>query len=393
MHALSYLDLIDGPTAESASTGTVDPRLALPIYAVRRPRSPAAIIALQISASCGCSPSAAGRISARWWSASPCSASSLSSVVIFAGKGWFDRHWARCGHCVLCWPDRPARRSARNLVAQTGAVQRHLPGLRSRAEMAAASPISCSTLLPFLAGAFYPRHRLPEERRRPSAASTSPTSPARGCAGLVRAGVAHVLLPPRTTIIVVPLLLWAAGRASCGSWRWATRARHPGRRGRGQRCRRRCTTWLPGVARHPRASPYRSTRASAYARNFPDGKRIYAQRLTVRRPARSTASSYMHFAPGLSRTTRPSACPTSAGERLCRPVHRRRRAVRHHRAQPGAGRDGVLQAICRCTIPYVIKDKPEDLRRAVRRRHLHRRPLSMPVRPRVTVAESNPDDR
>ena len=89
-----------------------------------------------------------------------------------------------------------------------GAVQRHLPGLRSDAEVAAARQLRA--LFPAVPGRrALSRRRLPQGAARASTASTSPTSWARACAGCPCCSRMYFFRPD--DLIMAPLLLWLAG--------------------------------------------------------------------------------------------------------------------------------------------------------------------------------------
>ena len=137
-------------------------------------------------------------------------------------------------------------------------------------------------------------------------------------------------------------------------------------------------TGNPSIA----VSPYKGI---AYARNFPDAARIYRS-VSPFGDLQVYSSSYMHFAPGLSDNAAfnlPDLPPnTYVGMYI-----------------DGDGPEGIMRSLGEeerdyffylpMFYPYVVKEKPEHLRRPVRRRHLDHAALAAGA-PHVTVAEINP---
>ncbi len=117
---------------------------------------------------------------------------------------------------------------------------------------------------------------------------------------------------------------------------------------------------MPAIA----VSPYKGV---AYARNFPDAKRIYRS-VSPFGDLQIYPSSYMHFAPGLSDNAAFNLpdLPANAYVGMYIDGEGRRASCascRRRRARP-------TSATCRCTTPMSLKADPDDLRRPVRRRHL-----------------------
>lgn len=215
---------------------------------------------------------------------------SLSSVVIFAGKDWFDRHWQGAATAALLLIGPLAVTS--NLVAQT---------VPFNAIFLVSDPAQkwrllanfLLYLLPFLAGAFFLGIVFLKSRTAFARVYFADLTGS-GLAGLVVLASMYLFAPE--TIIVVPLLLWAIGSilwfAAFAAWKSVVAGMIvaalsiagylalPGLLG------------IPDIA----VSQYKGV---AYARNFPDGKRIYRS-VSPFGDLQVYASSYMHFAPGLS---------------------------------------------------------------------------------------------
>lgn len=215
---------------------------------------------------------------------------SLSSVVIFAGKDWFDRHWQGAATSALLLIGPLAVGS--NLVAQT--VPFNAIFLVSDPEQKWRLLANFLLyLLPFLAGAFFLGIVFLKSRTAFGRVYFADLTGS-GLAGLVVLVSMYLFAPE--TIIVVPLLLWAAGSIlwflAFGAWKSVVAGvvvaalsiagylMLPGLLG------------IPDIA----VSQYKGV---AYARNFPDGKRIY-RNVSPFGDLQVYASSYMHFAPGLS---------------------------------------------------------------------------------------------
>ena len=215
---------------------------------------------------------------------------SLSSVAIFAGKDWFDRYWQGTATAALLLIGPLA--VASNLLAQT--VPFNAIFLVSDPEQKWRLLANFLLyLLPFLAGAFFLGIVFLKSRTAFGRVYFADLTGS-GLAGLVVLVSMYLFAPE--TIIVVPLLLWAIGSilwfTAFGAWKSVLAAlvvaalsiagylALPGLLG------------IPDIA----VSQYKGV---AYARNFPDGKRIYRS-VSPFGDLQVYASSYMHFAPGLS---------------------------------------------------------------------------------------------
>ncbi|TPM08738.1 hypothetical protein FJ960_05635 [Mesorhizobium sp. B2-3-11] len=215
---------------------------------------------------------------------------SLSSVVIFAGKGWFDRHWQGAATVALLLIGPLAVGS--NLVAQT---------VPFNAIFLVSDPQQKSRLLanfllyllPFLAGAFFLGIVFLKSRTAFGRVYFADLTGS-GLAGLVVLVSLYLFAPE--TIIVVPLLLWAAGSllwfAAFGAWKSVVAGAVVAALSIAGYLMLPGLTGIPDIA----VSQYKGV---AYARNFPDGKRIYRS-VSPFGDLQVYASSYMHFAPGLS---------------------------------------------------------------------------------------------
>ncbi|MFB9979752.1 hypothetical protein ACFSQQ_24025 [Mesorhizobium kowhaii] len=215
---------------------------------------------------------------------------SLSSVVIFAGKDWFDRHWqgAATGALLLVGPLAVAS----NLAAQT--VPFNAIFLVSDPEQKWRLLANFLLyLLPFLAGAFFLGIVFLKSRTAFGRVYFADLTGS-GLAGVVVLVSMYLFAPE--TIIVVPLLLWAAGSLlwffAFGAWKSVVAGAVVAALSIAG------YLMLPGLLGIPdiAVSQYKGV---AYARNFPDGKRIYRS-VSPFGDLQVYASSYMHFAPGLS---------------------------------------------------------------------------------------------
>ncbi|MEO5756671.1 MAG: hypothetical protein ABIQ51_07425 [Mesorhizobium sp.] len=215
---------------------------------------------------------------------------SLSSVVIFAGKDWFDRHWQGAATAALLLIGPLA--VASNLIAQT--VPFNAIFLVSDPEQKWRLLANFLLyLLPFLAGAFFLGIVFLKSRTAFGRVYFADLTGS-GLAGLVVLVSMYWFTPE--TIIVVPLLLWAAGSLL---WFFAFRAWKSVAAGVAVAALSIAGyLMLPGLTGIPdiTVSQYKGV---AYARNFPDGKRIY-RNVSPFGDLQVYASSYMHFAPGLS---------------------------------------------------------------------------------------------
>ena len=262
----------------------------------------------------------------------------LTSAIMCVAKGWFERHWRGVAAgalllfgplMVVCEPARPA-----------GAVQRHLPGLRPGAEVAAVRQLRA--LLAAVPGRrVLSRHRVPEGQRIFGRVYFADLAGS-GLCGLLFLLAMYVLQPE--DLIVAPLLLWLGGQRAVvrGARRSRAAIGDPGR-SRSLLGRRR-TTSLPAAARHPEARGVGL-----------QGRRLRAQiprqrSASTSAPRRSATSKiYSQLVPAFragpvrQRGLQPAE---DAGERLSRHLHRRRRPERHH-PRPAGGRRPRISATCR----------------------------------------------
>lgn len=215
---------------------------------------------------------------------------SLSSVVIFAAKDWFDRNWRSAASAALILLGPLA--VAANLIAQT---------LPFNAIFLVSDPIQKWRLLanfllylmPFLSGAFFLGIVFLKSRTAFGKVYFADLTGS-GLAGMAVLASMYLFAPE--TIIAVPLLLWAIGAVL---WFAAFRQLRSAI-GVGAVAALSVAAYLlmPGITGIPdiAVSQYKGI---AYARNFPDGKRIYRD-ISPFGDLQIYSSSYMHFAPGLS---------------------------------------------------------------------------------------------
>lgn len=215
---------------------------------------------------------------------------SLSSVVIFAGKAWFDHHWRGAASAALMLLGPLA--VAANLAAQT---------LPFNAIFLVSDPAQkwlllanfLLYLLPFLAGAFFLGIVFLKSRTAFGRIYFADLTGS-GLAGLVVLASLYIFTPER--VLAVPLLLWAMGSLlwSLAFKAWKSLAAMLAI----------AILSLFGYLALPdllgvsdiAVSQYKGI---AYARNFPDSKRIY-RNISPFGDLQVYSSSYMHFAPGLS---------------------------------------------------------------------------------------------
>jgi spermidine synthase len=215
---------------------------------------------------------------------------SLSSVVIFIGKGFFDRHWrgAAGTALVLFGPLTVAANLAAQMVPFNAIFIISDPAQKWKL-----FANFVLYLLPFLAGAFFLGIVFLKSRTGFGRVYFADLTGS-GIAGLVILGAMYLFAPEQ--IIAVPLILWAlggllwfgarrnwalgAGMIAFGAVAIAAYLLLPG------------LTGVPDIA----VSQYKGV---AYARNFPDGTRIY-RNISPFGDLQIYSSSYMHFAPGLS---------------------------------------------------------------------------------------------
>ena len=337
------------------------------------------------SASCGSSRSAIGRISARWWSASPCSASASSSAVMCVGKDWFARHWrgvagtsllavrAAAGRRPTCSPSRcrstpsswsPTRTQKWRLLREFPALSPAFPG-RARCSSARSSSKAdkafARVYFADLVGS--------------------------GLGGLLFLG-AMFLLPPEN-LIVAPLALWVARRRCSGSSAAGRQAPPHGR----------CSAWRPSS---PSAAHFvlPDCARPAQARDVGlQGRRLrpeisgqpprLSRRLALRR-SRALFAAPICISRRASPTTPPSTCPR------CRPTPISGMYI------DGDGPIGIMRNLPRgqtayfrflpMVYPYVIKKDARHLRRCSSAAASRPRWRCAAAPSRVTVAEANPAD-
>ncbi|MDR3470782.1 MAG: hypothetical protein P4M09_03695 [Devosia sp.] len=215
---------------------------------------------------------------------------SLSSVVIFIGKTWFDRHWRGAASTAL-FLFGPLTVAA-NLAAQT---------VPFNAIFIVSDPAQkwrlftnfVLYLLPFLSGAFFLGIVFLKSRTGFGRVYFADLTGS-GIAGLVILGAMYWFAPEQ--IIAVPLILWGLGGLLWFGARrnWAFGAGMLVMSG----IAIAAYMLLPGLLGIPdiAVSQYKGV---AYARNFPDGTRIY-RNISPFGDLQIYSSSYMHFAPGLS---------------------------------------------------------------------------------------------
>ena len=181
-----------------------------------------------------------------------------------------------------------------------------------------------------------------------------------------------------------------SGRSAASSGSAARRSRRgASARWRARRCwRSRRISLLPDCSAS-RSSPSRDYKGVAYARKFPGRRAHLPQHLAVRRSRRSTPAPTCISRPGLSDNAAFNL-PELPANAYRRHVYRRRGPDGIMRNLPRRA-DRLFPLSCRCTIPMCCKHDADDLRGAVRRRHLDRRWRCMQrLDASVTVAESNP---
>lgn len=214
----------------------------------------------------------------------------LSSVAVFIAKGWLERHWRGAGGVALVLFGPLA--VASNLIAQTVPFNAiFLISDPNQVWRLAANFVLY--LLPFLAGATFLGVVFLGSRRNFSRVYFADLTGS-GVAGL--AILAAMYAVPPEQLIAVPLALWTVAMIM-----WF--ARDPAVLGSVAAAALGVVTvaaylYLPGALGIPdiAVSQYKGV---AYARNFPDGTRIYRS-ISPFGDLQIYASSYMHFSPGLS---------------------------------------------------------------------------------------------
>ena len=214
----------------------------------------------------------------------------LSSVAIFVGKAWFERHW-RASAGVALWLFGPLA-VASNLVAQTVPFNAiFLTSDPSQIWRLLANFLLY--LLPFLCGAMFLGIVFLKSRTGFGRVYFADLTGS-GLAGLLVLAAMYVLPPEK--LIAVPLALWALSGLM-----WIGPARSLGLRAFAL-IFAALTIFayflLPGLLGIPdiAVSQYKGV---AYARNFPDATRIYRS-ISPFGDLQVYSSSYMHFSPGLS---------------------------------------------------------------------------------------------
>ncbi len=215
---------------------------------------------------------------------------SLSSVIIFLFKDWFDRHWQSAAAIALFLfgPLTVAANFAAQQVPFNAIFIVSDPAQKWRL-----FANFVLYLLPFLSGAFFLGIIFLKSRTGFNRAYFADLTGS-GLAGLVILGALYTFAPE--TIVIVPLALWSVGALVWFAGRRAGRATAaaaivavaaivgylalPGLLG------------VPAIA----VTQYKGV---SYARNFPDAKRIYRS-VSPFGDLQIYKSSYMHFAPGLS---------------------------------------------------------------------------------------------
>lgn len=214
----------------------------------------------------------------------------LASVVIFLLENWLDRNWRGAATFALLTVGPLA--VGAEMVAQIVPFNAIFI-VSDPAQIYRLLANFVLYLLPFLAGAFFLGivfRRAQENFGRIYFADLMGS----GLAGIAILGAMYVLPPEH--LMVVPLLLWGMAGLSwfASGRRWLPLA------GMTLLTVATIATYLvgPGLLGIPdiAVSQYKGV---AYARNFPDGHRIY-RNVSPFGDLQIYASSYMHFAPGLS---------------------------------------------------------------------------------------------
>ena len=303
----------------------------------------------------------------------------LTSAVMCVAQGLVRAALARRGG-GLAAAVRPADGGGQP-AGPADPVQRHLPGLRPGAEVAAVRQ------LPALHAAVPGRRLLPRHRVPQGAADLRPR--------LFRRP--HRLRPVRAAVPAARCtssrptnLLDRAARccgspaACCGSWRWDSRRPIAGLAAMAVVC----------VGVHLAAAG----RSTCPTLAVSDYKGVVLRAQVPRQRARLRARLAVRLSRGLlqllpafragplrQRRLQPAE---HAGQRLSRHVHRRRRPERHH-PRPAARRDRLFP-LPADDLPVPDQAGARHLRRAVRRRHLDRGGAARAAPSSVTVAEGNP---
>jgi len=214
----------------------------------------------------------------------------LSSVVIYLRRNWFERRWRLAAGVALALFGP--------LVVGTYLIAQQVPFnaiflISDPAEKWRLLANFLLYFLPFLAGALF-LGTVFLIRQQAFGRVYFADMTGSGLAALIVLGAMY-LFPPEN-LVVVPLLLW-----SVGSVLWfAGTGNRPGAAGQAALAGAvlACHFLVPIVLGIPTlaVSQYKGV---AYARNYPDAKRIYRS-ISPFGDLQIYASSYMHFAPGLS---------------------------------------------------------------------------------------------
>ncbi|MBI1219885.1 MAG: hypothetical protein GC186_15190 [Rhodobacteraceae bacterium] len=210
----------------------------------------------------------------------------LAGVLIYAAGGWLDRHGrAAAGVALVLFGPLAV---AANQIAQI---------VPFNAVFLVSDPMQkwrlianfLLYLLPFLAGALFLGMVFRQERGRFNRLYFADLVGS-GLAGVAILGAMHLLVPER--LLVAPLLLWAGAVVL---W-FGARRRLWSLVGAGLTLAAYLA--LPGLLHLP-ALAVSQYKGISYARNFPDARRLYRS-VSPYGDLQVYASSYMHFAPGLS---------------------------------------------------------------------------------------------
>lgn len=214
----------------------------------------------------------------------------FSSVVIYLRRDWFERRWRLAAGVALALFGP--------LVVGTNVIAQQVPFnaiflISDPAEKWRLLANFLLYFLPFLAGALF-LGTVFLIRQQAFGRVYFADMTGSGLAALIVLGAMY-LFPPEN-LVVVPLLLW-----SVGSVLWfAGTGNRPGAAGQAALAGAvlACHLLVPIVLGIPTlaVSQYKGV---AYARNYPDAKRIYRS-ISPFGDLQIYASSYMHFAPGLS---------------------------------------------------------------------------------------------
>ena len=213
----------------------------------------------------------------------------MASVLIFVLKDWLDRHGDGAAGVALGLFGPLA--VAANLVAQLVPFSAIFLISDPMQKWLIAANFALY-LLPFLSGAFFLGIVFRQGKDHFNRLYFADLLGS-GLAGLAVLGALYVLPPER--LLVAPLVLWAV---ALFCWTGTSQARRSMAAVAGSALVLAGYLVLPALLGVPdiAVSPYKGV---SYARNFPDAKRLYRS-LSPFGDLQVYASSYMHFAPGLS---------------------------------------------------------------------------------------------